>query len=46
VQEYVLREHLQKLPNSNKQPRVDDVIIVGKSAAWVGSHTTYVKGAK
>lgn len=44
--EYELREDLRNLYNATNHILEDDVVIVGNSAAWVGSHKTHVKGAK
>ncbi|KAF6255754.1 hypothetical protein COO60DRAFT_183681 [Scenedesmus sp. NREL 46B-D3] len=41
-QGYVLHEDLRKLPNANNTTPEDDVVIVGKPAAWVGSHAKNV----
>jgi hypothetical protein len=46
LQEYELREDLRNLYNATNQILEDDVVIVGNTAAWVGSHKTHVKGAK
>jgi len=43
---YELKEDLRLQLASDGKVREDDVVIVGKSKAWIGSHKTYAKGAK
>jgi hypothetical protein len=46
LQGYELREDLRMLPSRDGKMREDDVMIMGKTNAWIGSHKTHVKGAK
>ena len=46
-QDYQLRPELRdKLVFKDGKVREQDVVIVGRSKGWLGSHKTYVKGAK
>ena len=46
LQGYELREDMRLQLASSGKIREDDVVIVGKTKAWIGSHKTYAKGAK